>query len=158
MLRRTATGAEVAEDPFVRLGEDDAVPADGAVLVPFERWSDELAGRDAPVGVIVPGSAEAKDVAPLLDRVPLVAITFPKFTDGRGYSLARSLRERYGFRGELRAVGDVLRDQLFYMARCGFDAFELKEGKDVEDALSAFEDFSVTYQPATDRAEPLWRR
>ena len=85
-------------------------------------------------------------------------MNFPKFTDGRGYSTARLLRERYGYTGELRAIGDVLHDQLFYMARCGFDAFALKDGKDVAKAVNAFETFMTPYQAAVDQPQPLFRR
>jgi uncharacterized protein (DUF934 family) len=88
----------------------------------------------------------------------MVAVHFPKFNDGRGYSSARLLRERLGFAGELRAVGDVLRDQLFLLARCGFDSFALRADQDPASALSAFKDFSVRYQAATDEVLPLFRR
>jgi uncharacterized protein (DUF934 family) len=81
-----------------------------------------------------------------LQRIARVEVNFPKFGDGRGYSIARLLRERYGYRGELRAVGQVGRDLLWYMEKCGFDAFELKEGEDPHEALAAFDDFSVAYQ------------
>jgi uncharacterized protein (DUF934 family) len=87
-----------------------------------------------------------------------VAINFPKFGDGRGYTKARLLRERFAYKGEVRAVGEVLGDQLFYMARCGFDAFALVDGKDTQAALRCLQDFSVTYQAATDEARPLYRR
>jgi len=87
-----------------------------------------------------------------------VAVHFPQFADGRGYSLGRLLRERYGWRGELRAIGDVLRDQLFYLTRCGFDAFDLREDQDLQAALSAFDDFSESYQTAVDQRQPLFRR
>ena len=83
------------------------------------------------------------------DQLALIAVRFPKFTDGRGYSIARLLR-RLGWKGELRAVGDVLRDQLFYMTRCGFDAFALRDDQDPQVALTAFSDFTVPYQPAID--------
>jgi uncharacterized protein (DUF934 family) len=85
-------------------------------------------------------------------------VNFPKFNDGRGFSIGRLLRERYGFRGELRAIGDVLRDQLFFLARCGFDAFALRDDQDVDEALGAFADFSEAYQPALDQPVPLFRR
>ena len=78
--------------------------------------------------------------------------------DGRGYSIARLLRERYGWRGELRAIGDVLRDQLFYLTRCGFDAFELRAGQDAQAALTALADFSEAYQSSVERPQPLFRR
>ena len=88
----------------------------------------------------------------------MVAIAFPVFTDGRGYSLARLVRERLGFRGELRAVGDVQRDQIFYLLRCGFDAFALGAGKQLDEALGAFEDFTEAYQAGADQPIPLYRR
>jgi uncharacterized protein (DUF934 family) len=104
-----------------------------------------------------PGDDPAK-VADRLGAVARVEVNFPKFTDGRGYSIARLLRERYGYQGELRAVGDVQRDQLFHLSRCGFDAFLLREGQDAEVALSAFRDFSEAYQASVERPEPLFRR
>jgi uncharacterized protein (DUF934 family) len=85
-------------------------------------------------------------------------VNFPKFTDGRGYSTGRLLRERYGYRGELRAIGDIFRDQLLYLSRCGFDAFVLRPGEDPQAALAAFGDFSEAYQAAVDRPLPLFRR
>jgi uncharacterized protein (DUF934 family) len=93
-----------------------------------------------------------------LDTAARVEVNFPSFTDGRGYSLARLLRERYGYRGELRAVGDVPRDQLFNLARCGFDAFLLREGEDAQSALAALHDFSEAYQASVERPLPLFRR
>lgn len=104
-----------------------------------------------------PGDDPAK-VADRLGAVARVEVNFPKFTDGRGYSIARLLRERYGYQGELRAVGDVQRDQLFFLSRCGFDAFLLREGQDAEEALCAFRDFSEAYQASVERPEPLFRR
>jgi uncharacterized protein (DUF934 family) len=85
-------------------------------------------------------------------------VHFPTFTDGRGYSTARLLRERYGYRGELRAVGDVLRDQLFYLSRVGFDAFALRQDQDAEGALASLADFSESYQASVERPQPLFRR
>ncbi|HEY6240935.1 MAG TPA: DUF934 domain-containing protein, partial [Burkholderiales bacterium] len=89
---------------------------------------------------------------------PLIAVNFPKFGDGRGYSIARLLRERYGFRGELRAIGDVLHDHLFFMEQCGFDAFALREDQDAQEALSVFGTFSDAYQTSVQRPVPLFRR
>jgi len=104
-----------------------------------------------------PGDDPAK-VAERLGAVARVEVNFPKFTDGRGYSIARLLRERHGYQGELRAVGDVLRDQIFYLSRCGFDAFLLRDGQDAEESLSALHDFSEAYQASVERPEPLYRR
>jgi uncharacterized protein (DUF934 family) len=103
----------------------------------------------------------ADDPAKFADRLGAVArieVNFPSFTDGRGYSIARLLRERHGYDGELRAVGDVQRDQLFYLARCGFDAFLLRKDGDADDALAAFNDFSEAYQASVERPQPLFRR
>ena len=97
-------------------------------------------------------------LAASLGRLKLVAVNFPKFGDGRGYSIARLLRERYGYRGELRAIGAVARDHLYYMAQCGFDAFELRTGEDPQEALAAFNDFSDGYQATVARPQPLFRR
>jgi uncharacterized protein (DUF934 family) len=154
------------ESGVPRLVEDDRwhvvdgeLPEDGAadVLVPLEQL-DAARGRAGRLGVRVPGDADDEALGPRLEGVDLVAVEIPKFTDGRAYSLARLLRDKHGFRGELRATGAVLRDQLFYLARCGFDSFALAEGVRVEDALAAFEDFSGSYQPGADHDEPIWRR
>ena len=93
-----------------------------------------------------------------LEAVARVEVNFPKFGDGRGYSIARLLRERYGYRGELRAVGHITRDLLFYLESCGFDAFELRAGEDPHEALASFEDFSEAYQASVARPQPLFRR
>ena len=104
-----------------------------------------------------PGDDLAK-VAERLGAVARVEVNFPKFTDGRGYSIARLLRERHGYQGELRAVGDVQRDQLFYLARCGFDAFLLRDGQDAGESIAALNDFSEAYQASVERPQPLFRR
>lgn len=151
---------QVITDDWRLLGETHTVPDGGDVIVSIERWNKErelLTRRAGKTGVVVGSSENPADIGEL-DRVPLVAIDFPKFSDGRGYSHARLLRERYGFKGELRAVGNVLRDQLFYMLRCGIDSFALDASKDINAALAAFEEFDVTYQPAADEPQPLFRR
>jgi uncharacterized protein (DUF934 family) len=122
------------------------VPAQGDVIVPLAIWRRLEAG-DGP-------EALADDLA----HFDVIAIHFPKFTDGRGYSTARLLRERYGYRGEIRAIGDVQRDQLLHLSRCGFDAFAVKERRDPEALLGAFADFSEAYQASVERPLPLFRR
>jgi len=97
-------------------------------------------------------------VAARLPGASRVEINFPKFGDGRGFSIARLLRERYGYKGELRAVGEVARDHLYYMEKCGFDAFLLRDGEDLDEALAAFGDFSETYQATAAQPVPLFRR
>ncbi len=129
-------------------------------LALLARESTAAAGTSAPglrFGIELGPADEPAQFAGDLPRLALVAIRFPVFTDGRGYSLARELRERHGWRGELRATGDVLRDQLFYLARCGFDTFDLRDDQDADAALAAFGDFSEAYQAAFDRG-PLFDR
>ncbi len=94
----------------------------------------------------------------MLDGLTTIAVRFPAFGDGRGYSIGRLLRERYGYRGELRAIGAVARDHLYFMAQCGFDAFELRAGEDPKEALAAFDDFSDGYPATVARPQPLFRR
>ena len=97
-------------------------------------------------------------IADELDRISVIALNFPVFTDGRSYSNARELREHYRYTGEIRAIGEVLRDQLFYMSRCGFDSFALRQDQDPEACLSALGDFSGAYQASIDQPMPLFRR
>ena len=138
-----------------------SVPATGDVMVPLAVWQasrDALLARDGKLGVWLAGDDDPADIAADLEHFELVAVRFVSFTDGRGYSIARLLRERFGWRGELRAIGDIQRDQVFYLARCGFDALSLRDGEDVETALAAFNDFTEAYQTAVDRPVPLFRR
>jgi uncharacterized protein (DUF934 family) len=138
-----------------------AIPSDGDVIVPLAVWRaqrDALSSRAGRVGVWLNGNDDPALIAADLEHFQVVAINFPQFTDGRGYSSGRLLRERYGWRGELRAIGDILRDQLFYLARCGFDAFVLREGEDAHAALASFNDFSEGYQSSVERPQPLFRR
>ena len=141
------------------------VPETGDVIVPLAVWRasrDALLQRDGRVGVWLAGNEDPADIAPDLAQfgadLGLLAVHFASFTDGRGYSIGRLLRERYGWRGELRAIGDVQRDQLFYLLRCGFDAFALRDADDIDNALAAFDDFTESYQTAVDRPVPLFRR
>ncbi len=128
------------------------VPLTGDWIVPLAIWNEQraqLSQRSGKNGVLLENTEDARVLAADFDKLALIAVRFPKFTDGRGYSIARLLR-RLGWKGELRAVGDVLRDQLFYMTRCGFDAFALRADQDAQVALTAFSDFSAPYQPAID--------
>lgn len=150
----------IVEDGWQAVADDAELPA-GSVIISLARWRQErvaLLERGEPVGVRLPNTANVADLAADLPALALVALEFPKFADGRAYSQARLLRERYGYAGEIRATGDVLRDQLFFMTRSGFDAFELRADRNLEDALEAFSDFSESYQPAADQPLPLYRR
>lgn len=146
-------GGRVSEDAWTSVGDDDALSESGALLVTLKRWQAEreaLRARNGAVGIRLPNSADVATIAADLDRIELVALEFPKFNDGRAFSQARQLRERYGYAGELRATGQVLRDQLLFMARCGFDAFELAKGEPVAAWEAAIVEFSVFYQPTGD--------
>jgi uncharacterized protein (DUF934 family) len=141
--------------------EDPAPLPHGPILVPLAVWQarrEELAARGEPVGVWLKPDDEPAALAPDLDRVSLVAVHFPKLGDGRGYSTAVLLRTRYGYRGELRAFGDLGRDQLLNLARCGFDSFKLAPHHDPESALAAFGELGTRYQAAVDEPLPLFRR
>ncbi|MCI8210684.1 oxidoreductase [Pseudomonas sp. S25] len=131
------------------------------LIVPLALWREHghaLAARDGGLGVWLDSDEEAEEIGADVDKFQVIALNFPAFTDGRSYSNARLLRDRYGYKGELRAIGDVLRDQLFYLHRCGFDAFAIRADKDPYEALEGLKDFSVTYQAATDEPLPLFRR
>ena len=151
----------VSSDPWVFAREGEAVPSEGDVLVTLPRFLAEqasLLARKGRVGVTLEPTDEIDALGPLASQLGLIAVHFPKFGDGRGYSKARLLRERFGYKGELRAVGEVLGDQLAYMLRCGMDSFYLVDNKDVAAALRCFDDFSVAYQAAADEPRPLYRR
>ncbi len=157
--------AVVADDwTVLRLSEGESadnvsIPA-GKVIVPLAVWQARLAelqGR-APLGVWLNSDAQADAIKDDLKQFDVIGINFPIFTDGRGYSIAFNLRTRCGYSGELRAIGDVLRDQLFYMQRVGFDAFAVRADKNIHDALKGLTDFSEKYQSSWDEKTPLFRR
>jgi uncharacterized protein (DUF934 family) len=150
----------IIEDDFVHVPDGAELPEGKQPIVTLARYvasRDALLARYPALGVRIASDKLPSEV-PELGRLALIAIEFPRFTDGRGYSIARQLRERHGFKGELRAVGWVLRDQLYYLERCGFDAFELQPGKSIESALEAFGELTVTYQAAVDDPRPIYRR
>ena len=154
-------GGHIVEDSYVRVLDDAPLPDDGPVLLTAQRFladADELLQRDAAIGVIWPNDRKVAELAPWIDRLSLIALVFPKFKDGRAYSQARLLRERYGFRGELRATGDVLRDQFQFLLRAGFDALEVKKPADANAFAQAAARFSVFYQPSADGRPPALRR
>lgn len=168
--------ATIAADNWQRLepgadGRLPDIPAAGDILVPLALWQAAagalLARSGGRLGVWLGGGEDPVQIADSLAAFHLIAVHFPQFTDGRGYSIARLLRERYGWRGELRAIGDVQRDQLFYLSRCGFDAFLLNDGQDApqgdslrsaQAALSALGDFTEAYQTSVERPLPLFLR
>lgn len=156
----------IVEDDWIvlRLNENDTpegvtVPS-GKVIVPLQVWQaqrEQLQAR-TDIGVWLASNERAEALQEDLAKSAVIAVDFPKFADGRGYSIAYHLRVRLGYRGELRAIGDVLRDQMFYMKRVGFDAFAPRADRDIHEALKSLSDFSLSYQASVDEAQPLFRR
>ena len=155
-------GGKITDDVFVHVADGAALPDDGAILVPAARLLENPASvldRKDKIGVIWPNNRDVDDLVPYLDRLAVVALVFPIFRDGRAYSQARLLRERFSFRGELRATGQVLRDQFVFMLRAGFDSFEVKKQSDAEAFAQTVKRYSVFYQPTGDgRLTALHRR
>lgn len=145
------------QDPWFAVTAEDELDRPGPLLVPYAIWQahrDRLVGRVDPLGIRLAAAESPALVADDLDRLDLVALEFPKFTDGRAYSYARLLRERYRFAGEVRAVGHVLRDQIAFLLRCGFDALEVDE-RAAAGWQAATTAFSAWYQPAADAEAPI---
>ncbi|RTL53577.1 MAG: DUF934 domain-containing protein [Bradyrhizobiaceae bacterium] len=154
-------GNRIVSDDFVTLGDEDAIPAGGHVLVPAARFladADAILAREGKVGVIWPNNRDIEELAPYLPRLAVVALVFPTFRDGRAYSQSRILRERYAYQGEVRATGQVLRDQFVFMLRAGFDAFAVKKEADAEAFANVAKRYSVFYQPAADGRPTAFRR
>jgi uncharacterized protein (DUF934 family) len=154
--------ARITTDLFVHVADGAELPGDGAVLVTAARFLEDpeaMLERAGKTGVIWPNNRAVDDLVPYLDRLAAVALVFPTFRDGRAYSQARLLRERHGYDGELRATGQVLRDQFVFMSRAGFDAFEVKKDADAEAFAGTMKRYSVFYQPTGDgRVTALNRR
>ena len=162
-------GRRVESDVWKTLGVDPAedlstLPG-GPIIISLKAALgriDELAQRKDPLGIWLAPDDDPADLLPpassLLPRVSLLAVHFPKWADGRGYSIGALLRTRHGWKGELRAFGDIGRDHLFNLARCGFDAFRLPPQRDPHDAIAAFADFSLRYQGSVDDPLPLFRK
>jgi uncharacterized protein (DUF934 family) len=152
----------LADDPWIEIDDEAPVPAEGDVRISVARLlaSDptDFAARTGRLGVALVPSTDVRALGAWTDTLQLVTIPFPKFGDGRGYSQARILRDELGYRGELRATGDVLRDQAYLLARCGFDAFQLAPGLAPASFLAGLGDFSAWYQAAADEQKPLYRR
>jgi len=150
---RLVRGGRIVADQYVRVLDDAPIPDGMPAIVPAARFiadASEIARRAAPTGVLWPNSRRIAELAPHLDRLALIALEFPNFKDGRAYSQARVLREQHGFRGELRATGNVLRDQFLFLLRAGFDGFEVRKDADAAAFAEAVARYSVFYQPAGD--------
>jgi uncharacterized protein (DUF934 family) len=146
------------EDPFTYVADDQDLPQGDVIisLTRFEAEGDRLLSEGRAVGVRLKSDEEAEVLAYDLPRIAVVALEFPKFRDGRAYTNARILRERYSFKGELRAVGDVLREQAYFMLRCGFDAFEPADGSSAQQWQAVTQRFRHVYQRAADARAPAF--
>lgn len=140
---------------LTKAGPAAVLPKDNRAFTPLAEW---LAAEKRSDSVFLANTDDPLVLADHVGAIAAIAIEFPKPTDGRGYSIARLLRDRVDYRGELRAVGAVAYDQLNFMHRCGFDAFDLRDGEDPVLCLQAFSEMSLTYQGATDDPRPLFRR
>jgi uncharacterized protein (DUF934 family) len=154
--------ARITTDLFVHVADGAELPGDGAILVSAARFLEDpeaVLKHAGKVGVVWPNNRDLDDLVPYLDRLAAVALVFPSFRDGRAYSQARLLRERHGYDGEMRATGQVLRDQFVFMSRAGFDAFEVKKDTDADAFAETMKRYSVFYQPTGDgRVTALNRR
>jgi uncharacterized protein (DUF934 family) len=146
-------GGKIVADDFTRIDDGAVVPPTGPVVVPAARFladHEEFASRASATGVIWPNDRNIAELAPYLDKLAMVALVFPAYKDGRAYSQARLLRERHGYRGELRATGQVLRDQFLFLLRAGFDSFDVVKPADAAAFEEASHRYSVFFQPTGD--------
>lgn len=149
---------KLVPDPWVHIADEVAIPSSGPVVVGLVRWCEEkhaLVERKSPVGVRLNAEQTASEIVSDLKHFSVIALAFKTFRDGRAYSNARRLRERYGYRGELRAIGNVLPDQYLFMLRCGFDALEVKKGETEAEWQNAINAISTAYQPAATDDKPM---
>ncbi len=154
-------GGHIVEDRYTHIDDDMPVPDRVPVIVSAQRFlaeTDTLIRRDGSLGVAWPNDRRVAELAPWLGHLALVALHFPKFRDGRAYSQARLLREQYGFRGTLRATGDVLRDQFHFLSRAGFDSFTVKKPADAQVFAEVPARYSVYYQGGADGRAPAAQR
>jgi uncharacterized protein (DUF934 family) len=146
-------GRQQVADVWTHLEDADPLPSQGPVTVSWARWTAERDGIErapAELGVRIPNTLSTAEIGAEAAKFGLIAVNFPSFSDGRAFSQARVLRDRYGYKGEIRATGGVLRDQLQFMQRCGIDAFEVPEKALAEDWFAALDEFDIFYQPAED--------
>ncbi len=158
LIRWTGQRAEAAEDPFTAVADEEPIPR-GDVIVSLQRFHNEgqrLLAEGRKVGVRIEANEAVEDIAADLRRIAVVALVFPKFLTGQAYSSARILRERYGYEGEVRAVGDVLREQARFMVRCGIDTFAPIDGSSPDDWSHVVGRFRHVYQRAADGRAPAF--
>jgi len=153
LLERREDGADEVADRFVRIADDEKLPASGGAIVSltrFEAEKDALLAREGELGVWLSSDESPKALAEFLDRLAVVACDFPAFSDGRAFSYARLLRERYGYKGEVRAIGEVLLEQIPFMVRSGFNTFEVEDPATLAGFKAVCEEVRVVYQPTGD--------
>ena len=151
----------IVEDDWTALADDAPLPSSGRVIFSLKRWQevrDALKTSDVVAGVRIPNTADVGALWSEIKDRPLIAVEFPAFGDGRAFSQARVLRERFGYKGEIRAVGDVLRDQIHFMFRCGINAVAPRADQDLQVCLAALKDFSTPYQGAADEPVSIFQR
>jgi uncharacterized protein (DUF934 family) len=161
LLELGAEGPRAAADGFLRVDDETPLPPEGAVIVSLGRFQaerDALLVRDGELGVWLDSDESPKDLADSLGQLALVACNFPAFNDGRAFSYARLLRERYGYVGQIRAIGEVLLEQISFMVRSGFDAFEIDDPKALDEFARVCEEVRVVYQPTGDGQETALQR
>ena len=149
----------VVEDSWQVWRDTETLPTTGGYIVPLSLWQahkEELLAL-GNIAVFLASDQSPKLLGTDVKSFTLIAVDFPKFADGRGFSYGRELREQHGFTGELRAIGDFMRDQLYFLKRCGFNSFAL-QSDELDEALASFNDFSDAYQPSIDQALPIFRR
>lgn len=154
-------GARIVSDTFVQLADDAEIVSDGDLLMPATRFLADPAAavaRLGKTGIIWPNNREIDDLVPHLGKIAVVALVFPSFRDGRAYSQARLLRERHDYKGELRATGQVLRDQFVFMLRAGFDTFDVRKESDAKAFAEVATRYSVFYQPTGDGRVTAFRQ
>ena len=152
---------KIVDDDWTSIADDAALPSSGRVIFSLKRWQevrDTLNTGDVVAGVRIPNTADVVALWAELEDRPLIAVEVPIFGDGRAYSQARVLRERFGYKGEIRAVGDVLRDQIFFMQRCGINAMAPRADQDLAGCLAAFGEFTTPYQGAADQQISILQR
>jgi uncharacterized protein (DUF934 family) len=159
-MSKVIIDSAIVDDAWTLVAAADAeIPATAKIIVPLKVWQAKPAALNGKLaGVYLDSADDPAALAGDVNSLPIIAINFPTFKDGRGYSTAYLLRTRYGYTGELRAIGDIQRDQLFYLQRVGFNAFAIRADKDIEAALKSFSDFSDAYQGSVVQASPLFRR
>ena len=160
IIRLVDGRAQILEDVWTLFEDGATWNGEPSALIPLATAlaQPERLQAARPAGVWLSPTDEPAQAVPLFGSIEVIAVQFPKFGDGRGYSTAALLRSRHDWRGELRAIGDVLRDQLFFMKRVGFDSFALRPDRNIEEALASLSDFSDSYQGSVEPALPVFRR